>query len=215
MASQKPWECLEESIIIGIDEAGRGCLAGAVYAGAVILNVNAKSKKLAKEIRDSKLISEPRREILFNQIIEEHRCGIGIATVEEITRFNILNAALLAMRRAFDNLKLSAEELLDCHVLVDGDQRIREFHYPQTPVVMGDQKVKAISAASIVAKVSRDRELRKMHEQFPHYGFAEHKGYATEGHRDAIAKHGPCEHHRPTFAGVREYIPVEGPAAGL
>jgi ribonuclease HII len=202
MASQTPWKDLNESIIIGLDEAGRGCLAGPVYAAAVIL----KSDKNLRKIRDSKLLSEDRREELCELILKEHRVGVGFATVEEITRFNILNAALLAMRRAFENLKLSPDELLDCHALVDGDQKIRDFHYPQTPIVQGDLKVKAISAASIVAKVMRDRELRKLHEEFPQYGYIDHKGYATEVHRKAIITHGPTIHHRPTFAGVKEYL---------
>ncbi len=202
MATQHPWKTAEESILIGIDEAGRGCLAGPVYAGAVIL----KSKKYVRDMRDSKLVAENRREELFELIKTEHRVGIGFATVAEITRFNILNAALLAMKRAFEDLKLSADELLDCRAFVDGDQTIRGFHYPQTAVVKGDQKVKAISAASIIAKVSRDRELRRLHELYPQYGYDQHKGYATEEHRKAIRTHGVTEHHRPTFAGVKEHI---------
>lgn len=202
----QPWEKLSESIIIGIDEAGRGCLAGPVYAGAVIL----KSDIASDDIRDSKNITETRREELFEVILREHRVGIGFATVEEITRLNILNAALLAMKRAFEDLKLTSMELSDCHVLVDGNQKIRDFHYPQTPVVKGDQKVKAISAASIVAKVMRDRELRRLDQIYPQYGYAEHKGYGTERHREAIEKFGPSEHHRPTFAGVKEFITVKG-----
>lgn len=201
MASQHPWEQVSESIHIGIDEAGRGCLAGSVYAGAVILRPGDNS-----DIQDSKMLSESRRESLYEQIKSTHRVGVGFATVEEITRFNILNAALLAMRRAFEDLKLTATELLDCHVFIDGNQPIKEFSYPQTTVVKGDQLVKAISAASIVAKVTRDRELKKLHKQYPQYGYAAHKGYATEEHRSAIRKFGPTEHHRPTFAGVKEFI---------
>lgn len=202
MASQHPWENIEESILVGIDEAGRGCLAGPVYAGAVIL----KSDKYIEHLKDSKTLSEDRREELYELIKTEHRVGFGFATVQEITRFNILNAALMAMQRAFDNLKLTADELLDCRALVDGNQPIRGFRYPQTTVVKGDQKIKAISAASIVAKVMRDRELRRLHEIYPEYRYDEHKGYATEVHREAIRKFGPTEHHRPTFAGVKEYI---------
>ena len=193
---------LKESIIIGVDEAGRGCLAGPVYAGAVIL----QSENQLEKIRDSKKMSENQREEVLSYILAQHRVGIGFATVEEITRFNILNAALLAMKRAFENLKLSDDELMDCHVLVDGNQKIRNFNWPQTPIIKGDQKVKAISAASIVAKVMRDRELRKLHEEYPEYGYAEHKGYATELHRAAIKEFGPTVHHRPTFAGVKEFI---------
>jgi ribonuclease HII len=192
----------DNTLIVGVDEAGRGCLAGPVYAGAVILNPT----KNVDAVRDSKQMSESGREKLFETIITDHRVGIGIASVEEIATLNILNAALLAMKRAFENLQLSAVELKTCHVLVDGNQKIRNFSYPQTPVVKGDQLVKAIAAASIIAKVSRDRELRQLHEAYPQYGFLEHKGYATEVHRQAIAKHGPTRHHRVTFAGVREHV---------
>lgn len=202
MATQNPFQNSEESIHIGIDEAGRGCLAGPVYAGAVIL----QSDKNLKMIRDSKTLSEVQREEIYEIIYSEHRVGVGFATVEEITRFNILNAAMMAMVRAFENLKLSDDEKLDCHVWVDGNQKIRGFRYPQTTVVKGDQKVKSIAAASIVAKVMRDRELRRLHELYPDYGYASHKGYGTEEHRRAIAEFGPTEHHRPTFAGVKEFI---------
>jgi len=205
MAQAQPWESLVETHIIGIDEAGRGCLAGPVYAGAVIL----KSDKYCEEIRDSKTLSESRREEIFERILEAHRVGIGFASVEEIGRLNILNAALLAMKRAFENLGLTEAELLDCHVLVDGNQKIGGLNYPQTAVIKGDQKVKAIAAASIVAKVMRDRELRKLDEVFPQYGFKVHKGYGTEAHRRSIAEHGPCSHHRATFAGVREHWSFE------
>lgn len=193
---------LKESIIIGVDEAGRGCLAGPVFAGAVIL----QSENQLEKIRDSKTLSENQREEIFAHIVASHRVGIGFATVGEITQFNILNAALMAMKRAVENLNLSAEELLDCHVLVDGNQKIRNFSLPQTPIIKGDQKVKAISAASIVAKVMRDRVLRELDKEYPKYGYAEHKGYATELHRGAIKKYGPTEHHRPTFAGVKEFL---------
>lgn len=199
---QKIKNKVNESIHIGIDEAGRGCLAGPVYAAAVIL----QSSENLDDIRDSKILSESRRENLYTQIKSMHRVGVGFATVAEITRLNILNASLLAMRRAFEDLNLTADELLDCHSFIDGNQLIREFRYPQTAVIKGDQLVKAISAASIVAKVMRDRELRRLHELYPQYGYAEHKGYGTEVHRRAIQKYGPTEHHRPTFAGVKEFI---------
>lgn len=179
-------------------------MAGPVYAGAVILQT--AQDDLLNDIRDSKMLSESRRENLYSRIKSVHRVGVGFATVDEITRFNILNAALLAMRRAFEDLKLSADELLDCHIFVDGNQLIRGFRYPQTAVIKGDKLIKSISAASIVAKVMRDRELRRLHELYPQYGYAEHKGYATEEHRNAIRKYGPTEHHRPTFAGVKEFI---------
>ncbi len=196
---------------IGVDEAGRGCLAGPVYAGAVIFNFNEKSES----IRDSKQISEDSRERIYEHILSHHRVGIGFATVEEITSLNILGAALLAMKRAVEqvvNAPLGARgkggttagEFL--HVYVDGNQKIRNLVWPQTTVIKGDQLMKVIAAASIVAKVNRDREVRKLSELYPEYGFAKHKGYATEDHRRAIAKFGPTGIHRPTFAGVREYL---------
>jgi ribonuclease HII len=191
------------TIHVGIDEAGRGCLAGPVYAGSVILT----SSVGFAEFRDSKMLSEKRREELFELIREHHRYGVGFATVEEITRFNILNAAMLAMRRAFEKLQLSGEELKKVHVWVDGNQKIREFSHPQTAVIKGDVKVKSIAAASIVAKVMRDREIIRLDQLYPNYGYAENKGYGTETHRQAIATFGPTEHHRPTFAGVREHLP--------
>jgi ribonuclease HII len=110
------------------------------------------------------------------------------------------------MKRAVEGLNLTPEELSRAHVFVDGNQKIRGLNLPQTPVVSGDRHMKAISAASIVAKVSRDRDIRQWHEAHPQYGFADHKGYGTEEHRRAIAEFGPCQIHRPTFAGVREFV---------
>ncbi len=202
-ASLDSWK---ETFLIGVDEAGRGCLAGPVYAGAVILDPSKSSAKF----RDSKKMSESAREEIFEVICSEHRVGIGFATVAEITELNILNAALLAMRRAVENIGLSDEELQDSRLLVDGNQKIRGWTRPQTTVVGGDDKFKAISAASILAKVSRDREMRRLHEIFPQYGYSKHKGYGTADHLQAIREFGVTEHHRPTFAGVREH--VAGPA---
>lgn len=193
----------KNQIRIGVDEAGRGCLAGPVYAGAVVFNFDEKSEK----IRDSKQISEKSREAIFEYILEHHRVGIGHATVEEITRLNILGAVLLAMRRAAEGLNLTAEERQRVHVYVDGNQPIRGLDLPQTTVISGDRLMRAIAAASIVAKVSRDREVRRLHERYPQYRFADHKGYGTEIHREAIASLGPIGGiHRPTFAGVREHL---------
>jgi ribonuclease HII len=199
------WKNLKEKYIIGLDEAGRGCLAGPVYAGAVLFQSDAD----LSEIRDSKELSEKRREEIYKSIISHHRVGIGIATPLEIEKFNILNASLLAMKRAFENLKLTKAELESCHALVDGNQKIKDFNYSQTTVIQGDKKVKSIAAASIVAKVLRDKELRILHEKYPQYQFDVHKGYATEIHRTAIAKFGPCPEHRKTFAGVKEYCSVQ------
>jgi ribonuclease HII len=197
---------VNDEIVVGIDEAGRGCLAGPVYAAAVILNPNKITEEFNSEIRDSKKLSEHRRQRICQQLLADHRVGVGFATVEEITSMNILNAALLAMKRAFENLNLDADELKKCHVMVDGNQKIKNFLYKQTTVIKGDQKIKAISAASIVAKVNRDNVLHALHEKYPQFGYNEHKGYGTETHRKAIASFGPTEHHRPTFSGVKEYL---------
>jgi ribonuclease HII len=200
--SEQSKKIISEPMSIGVDEAGRGCLAGPVYAGAVIFNGREKSA----DIRDSKLLSESRREKVYEYILARHRVGIGIATVAEITKLNILGAALLAMKRAIEDLKLCDEETALAHVYVDGNQRIRNLKLKQTTVINGDELMKIIGAASIAAKVNRDREIRRLAKTYPHYGFERHKGYATEEHRRAIAKHGPSDIHRPTFAGVREYL---------
>ena len=192
------WAHLRPSPVIGVDEVGRGCLAGPVYAGAVILNGDAEFSPYT----DSKLLSAGRREILAKEIFAIHRVGIGFATVEEIDRLNILKASLLAMARAIEALGVKTG-----HLLVDGNQRIPGFNgYAQTTVIKGDLRALPIAAASIVAKVTRDRLLTEMENQFPVYGFSKHKGYSTLQHKEAIAKHGPCPAHRRTFAGVREFL---------
>ncbi len=192
------WAHLNPSPIIGVDEVGRGCLAGPVYAGAVILNM----KKKYSPYTDSKLLSAGRREILATEIELVHHVGIGFATVEEIDELNILRASLLAMARAVAALGLKSG-----HLLVDGNQKIPGLHtFKQTTVIKGDLRAQPIAAASIVAKVTRDRLLMELENQFPVYGFSKHKGYSTVQHKAAIAQHGPCTIHRRTFAGVREHL---------
>ncbi len=192
------WRVLKPSPIIGVDEAGRGCLAGPVFAGAVIV----QSEIGITEFTDSKLLSESRREELFEIILEHHHVGIGSASVEEIEKLNILNAALLAMKRAVENLKMN-----NGHVIVDGIFKIKDLkNFEQTTLIKGDLRATPVAAASIVAKVSRDRLMKKMGQELPVYGFEKHKGYSTEAHMQAIEKHGPCLHHRRTFAGVKEFI---------
>lgn len=189
------WSVFLPAPIIGVDEAGRGCLAGPVVAGAVILSGPLSKRRLFK---DSKLLSAERRDELFLRIQENHQYCVGIATVEEIERLNILHAALLAMQRAVEGLKVVAG-----HALVDG-----KFKFPaiagieQSTFIKGDLRVEPIGAASIVAKVSRDRMMVQLAEEFPDYAFEIHKGYATELHRERLAKVGPCAHHRRGFAGV-------------
>ena len=195
-----PWQTLSTSLpIIGVDEVGRGCLAGPVYAEAVIINPN----KPWQHYTDSKKLSESRREEYAEQILADHQVGIGFATVEEITELNILRAALLAMKRAVEQLGLHAG-----HIIVDGNQRIPGVseRFEQTTLIKGDLRAEPVAAASIVAKVTRDRLLKEAAIKYPNYGFEEHKGYATPVHKEAIQKLGPCALHRPTFAGVREYL---------
>ncbi|MCC7405935.1 MAG: ribonuclease HII [Bdellovibrionales bacterium] len=194
-----PWQNLtSQRPIIGVDEVGRGCLAGPVYAAAVVLN----EQRPWQHYTDSKLLSEARREEYAVQILADHRVGIGFATVEEISQLNILRAALLAMRRAVEQL-----ELRGGHALVDGNQAIPGLTgYSQTPLVKGDLRAEPVAAASIVAKVTRDRLMKSLSAEFAGYGFEVHKGYATPEHKQAIQRLGPCALHRPTFAGVREYL---------
>ncbi|MES2857240.1 MAG: ribonuclease HII [Bdellovibrionota bacterium] len=191
------WRKLDSGPIIGVDEVGRGCLAGPVFAAAVILPEDFG----VRGITDSKLLSEERRDILAERIHASAHVGIGFASVGEIDRLNILQASFLAMRRAIENLGVQAG-----HVIVDGNQRIPQLEgFLQTPVIKGDLRAMPIGAASIVAKVTRDGLMKKLAERYPHYGFASHKGYSVPEHVKAIQKHGPCVHHRSTFAGVREY----------
>lgn len=194
------WREFSPAPVIGVDEVGRGCLAGPVYAAAVIF----KSDALNDLVTDSKLLSEERREELAEMILREHHVGIGHATVEEIDEINILQASLLAMKRAIENLGVSSG-----HVLVDGNMKIPGLlGFSQTPVVKGDLRVAPISAASIVAKVTRDRLMKELGEQFPVYGFEAHKGYSTPVHKKSIVEHGPCEVHRKSFSGVKEHLSI-------
>lgn len=180
--------------MIGVDEAGRGCLAGPVVAAAVIMSAPNKRRMF----HDSKLVPEPRREELYKRIISDHQWSVGIATVEEIDRINILRASLLAMKRAVEGLKITCG-----HVLVDGKFTVPDLvGFTQTAFVQGDSRLENISAASIVAKVTRDRIMRELAEKFPAYGFDQHKGYGTTAHRRALVEVGATEHHRKSFAGV-------------
>ena len=181
----------------GVDEVGRGPLAGPVVAAAVILD----DRRTIRGLNDSKLLQPEERERLDVEIRRRAVCcSVAEASVEEIDRFNILRAALLAMRRAVEGLREQP-----CIVLVDGNQR-PELSMPVRTVVGGDAKVRAISAASIIAKVYRDRLLRALHDAHPQYGFDGHKGYSTPEHLAALREHGACPHHRRSFAPVREVM---------
>lgn len=185
---------MTDSILIaGVDEAGRGPLAGPVIAAAVILDPAHPIAGLA----DSKKLSPTRRERLAAEIrAKASAWALGRADVAEIEQINILQATLLAMQRA-----VAALNLAPAKVLVDGN-RCPILDYPCQAIIRGDVTVPVISAASILAKVARDTELRVLHDRFPDYGFARHKGYPTAAHRDALRRYGPCPEHRRTFAPV-------------
>ena len=177
----------------GVDEAGRGPLAGPVVAAAVILDDLHPIEGLA----DSKKLTSRRREKLYDQIMARALCcSIAQASVQEIDALNILQATLLAMRRAVEGLRLKPVK-----VLVDGN-RLPVLDVRAEAIVQGDALVASISAASILAKVHRDRLCAQWHEQYPAYGFDQHKGYGTAAHLQALHEHGPCEHHRISFAPV-------------
>lgn len=184
-------------LVAGVDEAGRGPLAGPVVAAAVILD----DLQPITGLRDSKQIGARRRERLFDEIRAKALCcSIAQASVEEIDALNILQATLLAMQRAVEGLRLRPHK-----VLVDGN-RMPLLAVPVQAIVKGDAKVKAISAASILAKVHRDRLCLALHEQHPQYGFDGHKGYPTPQHLAALREHGACPQHRRTFGPVRDAL---------
>lgn len=180
-------------LVAGVDEAGRGPLAGPVVAAAVILDDLAPIKGLA----DSKQLTAARRDRLYDEIRAKALCcSVALATVEEIDRLNILQATMLAMQRAVQGLRLKPKK-----VLVDGN-RLPELDMLAEAIVSGDALVPSISAASILAKVSRDRMLVELHQQHPAYGFDRHKGYGTAEHLLALQTHGAVAAHRRTFAPV-------------
>lgn len=183
--------------LAGVDEVGRGPLAGPVVAAAVILNPD----RPVAGLLDSKCLDAASRERLDAAIRQSALAwAIAECSVEEIDRLNILHASLLAMRRAVDQLGLQPDL-----VLVDGN-RCPELVPPSVPIVKGDQRVQAISAASIIAKVARDRQMVALHSQYPQYGFDGHKGYPTARHRQALLEHGACDCHRRSFAPVRAVL---------
>ncbi len=180
----------EFDYICGIDEAGRGPLAGPVVAGAVIL----PKECYIEYLNDSKKISEKRREALFDEINERAiAVGIGIVSPQVIDDINILNATYEAMRQAVHNLNTTPQMLL-CDAV-----HIPDINIPQVGIVKGDAKSVSIAAASIIAKVTRDRMMYDYDKMYPEYGFAKHKGYGTKAHMDALRAHGTCPIHRMTF----------------
>lgn len=193
------------ALICGVDEAGRGPLAGAVYAAAVVLNPDKPIIGLA----DSKKLSEKKRDALAEAIKQDALAwSIARSSVEEIDRLNILQASLLAMKRAVEQMMADFSSVLanaNLLVQVDGNQRPK-LNYPCEAIVKGDSKVQAISAASILAKTARDAELYQLDQQYPMYGFAQHKGYPTAAHMASLKQHGVSPIHRLSYAPVRSLL---------
>ncbi|MBQ2940821.1 MAG: ribonuclease HII [Clostridia bacterium] len=178
-------------VIAGVDEAGRGPLAGDVYAAAVIF----RPGTIIEGLNDSKKISPKKRDMLFDEIKEKAvSYAVGVATVAEIEELDILNATFLAMRRAIESLSVKPD-----FVMVDGNQHIRKLEIENEPVIKGDSLSMSIAAASILAKVSRDRYMEKMAKKYPEYEFEGHKGYGTKRHSELIKEFGPCPIHRLSF----------------
>lgn len=184
-------------LLAGVDEVGRGPLAGDVVAAAVILD----PEKPIEGLDDSKKLTEKKREMLFPLIQQQSLCwSVARASVQEIDTINILEASLLAMKRAVENLNVEPE-----HILVDGN-RLPNWNYSSEPVVKGDSRVQAIAAASILAKVVRDREMIEFDSEYPGYGFASHKGYPTKVHQKAIEELGITPIHRLSFGPVKKQL---------
>ncbi|MHB8600483.1 MAG: ribonuclease HII [Ktedonobacteraceae bacterium] len=189
------------SYVAGLDEAGRGCLAGPVVASAVILPVNENTLALFDGVRDSKQLSMLARERLYDVIMQHALAvGVGSGSVELIDRINILQATKHAMREALTELSLQPQALLLDALLLPG------IVLPQRSIIKGDARCLSIAAASIIAKVTRDRLMCQLHQQYPAYGFDQHKGYGTPAHVEALHTHGASPIHRTSFSPVRELL---------
>jgi len=186
-----------KGLIAGVDEAGRGPLVGNVVAAAVILN----SADPIEGLADSKKLSAERRESLAIEIRQRALAWAVVSvSAEEIDQINILQATMLAMKQAVEQLAVTPD-----HVFVDGN-RCPDLGCPATAIIKGDDRVAEIGAASIIAKVERDQQMRQLHDEFPHYGFDRHKGYPTKAHVAALAEHGPCPQHRRSYAPVKLHL---------
>lgn len=192
---------MQAMVVCGVDEAGRGPLAGPVYAAAVILDPARRVNGLA----DSKVLTAERREVLAARIKERAVAwSVAAATVEEIDRINIFHASMLAMRRAVQALAVKPHE-----AWIDGNACPRDLACTARAFVDGDAKHKVISAASILAKTARDAEMRALHRKYPQYGFEQHKGYATSEHLESLGRYGPCEIHRRSFQAVALFFQAD------
>lgn len=201
----------KRKFVVGTDEAGRGCGAGGVFASAVYFNrISKELEENLLELNDSKKLSPKKRDVLYDIIKENSINSTVCIEVEEIERINILNASLKAMRIAIENVigqirsssNMSEQSLFcknDILVIIDGNKRILDLDYPQKYVVKGDGKSASIAAASILAKVSRDRYMLKLDEEFPQYKWRDNAGYLTKEHMALIDKYGLCKYHRPSY----------------
>jgi ribonuclease HII len=196
----EPFVYPQANLIAGVDEVGRGPLVGAVVTAAVILDPNNPIEGLT----DSKKLSEKKRNVLFDEIKEKAVAwSLGRCEPEEIDELNILQATMVAMQRAVADLSVQPD-----FVLIDGN-KIPQLPMAAQAVVKGDLRVAEISAASIIAKVTRDREMEVLDAQFPQYGFAKHKGYPTKAHFEALELHGAIEQHRKSFKPVKRILGIE------
>ncbi|GCF11138.1 ribonuclease HII [Dictyobacter arantiisoli] len=187
------------SFIAGLDEAGRGCLAGPVVAGAVILPEREDTLELFDGVNDSKKLSPATRDRLYDHIMQHAvSVGVGIGSVDEIDTRNILQATKYAMQLALQQLKPTPQALLLDAIYLP------KVPLPQRSIIKGDARSLSIAAASIIAKVTRDRIMVALHQEYPEYGFEQHKGYGTAAHLDALHRHGATPQHRRSFAPVRE-----------
>ncbi len=190
-----------DGIVCGLDEVGRGPLAGSVVAACVYIPDHVREADWIKDVKDSKKLSEAKLEHLFTHITQTCPHGIARVIPAEIDEINILQAALKAMR-----LSLETSKLAPVHILVDGNRLPKDLCAPATPVIKGDNLSKSIAAASIIAKVTRDREMRALAAQYPGYGWESNVGYPAPKHLEAINDLGITPHHRKTFAPVRRFI---------
>ncbi len=196
----------KEKFLIGTDEAGRGPAAGPVFAAAVCF-IN-KPTGVLLALNDSKKLTEKKREELFDEIKKQAIYSIQYSTIEDIEQLNILNASLLAMKKACEDVIAKLEDK-NVEIFVDGNKLIKDFKYKQQFIIKGDSKSAAIAAASILAKVSRDRLMKELDKQHPQYNWSKNKGYLSKEHIEAIKKHGITQHHRKLF--LRKILQQETP----
>jgi len=194
-------EIEQGGIVIGVDEVGRGPLAGPVVAAAVYIPPENRGHPVWSEVQDSKKISAVRRDILFSVIQGQCRFGIAEASVEEIDELNILQATFLAMRRAIEQIEFD-----DAFILIDGNRLPKNWPWDARAVVKGDSKSVSIAAASILAKVTRDRMMHELGQKYPAYGWQNNAGYGTPEHLNALETHGVNDHHRQSFAPIKFMI---------